>query len=227
MDGYFRFGRVPQHRDLLVGNEECIGGGYCQFDFVSNQIILDRASYDFGRPRWHLIEKLKMPASYRGFRMVYKYNDDFHDDFNVSEELEVEYYDPNMQKEEKAAEKFARKYAKNISGQLTEKDLSYAFSYGLRYGRATLWKKVKPKLKEKFANQQLAIVLKHESGEYQIDIISSADYESYVNNKNCIGEPIKWAPLNQLFSRRINPPTPVDRKKPCDFEDLIEEDMEE
>ena len=63
------------------------------FDFVSNRIILDRESYDFGRPKWHLLEVLKVPSTYRGMRIIYKYDDGFHDDFNVSEELKIEYYD--------------------------------------------------------------------------------------------------------------------------------------
>ena len=93
IDGYFRLGMVNQHKDLLKHDEQCIGGGYYSFDFVSNRIILDRESYDFGRLRWHLLDTLKIPSTYRGLNLVYKYNDDFHDDFNVSEELKIEYYD--------------------------------------------------------------------------------------------------------------------------------------
>ena len=101
MDGVFRLGMVNQHKDLLKPGDQCIGGGYYHFDFVSNRIILDRESYDFGRPKWHLLEVLKVPSAYRGMRIVYKYDDDFfrmrsttrHDDFNVSEELRIEYYD--------------------------------------------------------------------------------------------------------------------------------------
>ncbi|MBQ8157892.1 MAG: hypothetical protein IJ081_02590 [Prevotella sp.] len=66
---------------------------YYHFDFVSNRIILDRESYDFGRPKWHLLDVLKVPSTYRGMRIVYRYDDGFHDDFNVSEELLIEYYD--------------------------------------------------------------------------------------------------------------------------------------
>ena len=118
MDGYFRLGMVNQHKHLLKPGDQCIGGGYYHFDFVSNRIILDRESYDFGRPKWHLLEVLKVPSTYRGMRIVYKYDDGFHDDFktavkreqndacissaereqfrtefNVSEELPIEYYD--------------------------------------------------------------------------------------------------------------------------------------
>ena len=78
MDGYLRLGMVNQHKDLLK---------------PANRIILDRESYDFGRPKWHLLEVLKVPSTYRGLRIVYKFDDGFHDDFNVSEELKIEYYD--------------------------------------------------------------------------------------------------------------------------------------
>lgn len=91
MDGVLRLGMVAQHRDLLKSGEQCIGGGYYHFDFVSCRMILDRESYDFGRPRWHLLEMLRVPATYRGLQIVYRYDDGFHDDFNVSEALNVEY----------------------------------------------------------------------------------------------------------------------------------------
>ena len=93
MDGFLRFGMVNQHKDLLIDNDQCIGGGYYQFDWTSNRLILDRASYDFGHPRWHLIDTLKVPESYRGLRIVYVYNDDFHEDYNVSDEINIEYYE--------------------------------------------------------------------------------------------------------------------------------------
>jgi hypothetical protein len=56
MEGFFRLGMVNQHMHLLKPGDQCIGGGYYVFDFVSNRIILDRESYDFGRPKWHLLE---------------------------------------------------------------------------------------------------------------------------------------------------------------------------
>ncbi len=93
MDGVFRLGMVNQHKDLLKPGDQCIGGGYYQFDFVSNRLLLDRESYDFGRPRWHLLETLKVPSTYRGLRIIYTYDDSSQEDFDVSEELKVEYYD--------------------------------------------------------------------------------------------------------------------------------------
>ena len=92
MDGHLRMGMVNQHKDLLKPGDQCIGGGYYTFDYVSNRIILDRSSYDFGRPRWHLIDTLKVPSTYKMLRLVYVYDDGFHDDFIVSEELQIEYY---------------------------------------------------------------------------------------------------------------------------------------
>ena len=59
MAGYLRLGMVNLHKDLLIGDDQCIGGGYYQFDWASNRLLLDRASYDFGRPRWHLLDTLK------------------------------------------------------------------------------------------------------------------------------------------------------------------------
>ena len=93
MDGYFRLGMVNQHENLLKPGDQCIGGGYYHFDYASNRIILDRSSYDFGKPRWHLLETLKVPSAYRGMRLVYQYDDNLHDDFIVSDELNIEYYD--------------------------------------------------------------------------------------------------------------------------------------
>ena len=93
MDGYLRLGMVSLHKDLLKPGDQCAGGGYYFIDYVSNRIVLDRESFDFGCPRWHLLDTLKMPSTYRGLRIVYKYDDGFHADFDVSEELKIEYYD--------------------------------------------------------------------------------------------------------------------------------------
>ena len=93
MNGFLRLGMVNQHKDLLKPGEQCIGGGYYQFDWISGRLLLDRASYDFGRPRWHLLDTLKVPAAYRGLTIIYTYDDNFHEDFNVSANLQTEYYE--------------------------------------------------------------------------------------------------------------------------------------
>ena len=89
----FRLGMVNQHKDLLKPGDQCIGGGYYHFDYTTNRILLDRESYDFGRPKWHLLDTLKVPSVYRGLRLIYTYDDNFHDDIDISEELKIEYYD--------------------------------------------------------------------------------------------------------------------------------------
>ncbi|MCR4765035.1 MAG: hypothetical protein K5856_02530 [Bacteroidaceae bacterium] len=93
MDGYFRLGMVSLHKDLLLPGDQCIGGGYYSFDYVSNRILLDRSSYDYGPPRWHLLDTLKVPSIYRGLQLIYLNDDRYQDDFNVNEELTIEYYD--------------------------------------------------------------------------------------------------------------------------------------
>lgn len=93
MDGHFRLGMVNQHKDLLKPGDQCIGGGYYRFDFISNRIILDRESYDFGKPKWHLLDTLIVPSAYKMLCLVYEYDDGFHEDFNVSEELTIVYDD--------------------------------------------------------------------------------------------------------------------------------------
>ena len=49
---------VKQHKDLLQPGDQCIDGDYCLFDFVANRLILDKESYDFGCPGWHLLKAL-------------------------------------------------------------------------------------------------------------------------------------------------------------------------
>lgn len=91
--GVFRLGMVTWHRDLLLPGEYCYGGGYYEFDFVSNRLILTGESTDFGRPRWEWIEVLRVPAVYRGLRIIYVPRSSWEDDFCVSDELKVEYTD--------------------------------------------------------------------------------------------------------------------------------------
>jgi len=40
-----------------------------------------------------MLDTLKVPSVYRGLRLVYTYDDNFHDDIDISEELKIEYYD--------------------------------------------------------------------------------------------------------------------------------------
>jgi len=40
-----------------------------------------------------LLDTLKVPEQYRGLRIVYTYDDNFHEDYIVSDELNIEYYE--------------------------------------------------------------------------------------------------------------------------------------
>ena len=90
-DGYMRLGMVNMHKDLLLPGDECIGGGYYRFDYVSNRLLLDHKSYDYGKPKWQWVDILKVPAIYRGLEIVYVYDDG--DELNLSQSLKIEYYD--------------------------------------------------------------------------------------------------------------------------------------
>jgi hypothetical protein len=92
-NGNFRLGMVSLHKDLLQGNEQCWGGGYYEFDFTRNRLILSGESYDFGRPRWEWIDTLKVPSTYRGLSIVYVPEDPSAEDFVVTDELNVSYVD--------------------------------------------------------------------------------------------------------------------------------------
>lgn len=90
-DGFLRLGMVNMHKDLLLPGDDCIGGGYYQFDYVSNRLILDRKSYDYGKPKWHWLDILRVPSVYRVLQIVYIYDDG--EEFDLSQELKIEYYD--------------------------------------------------------------------------------------------------------------------------------------
>lgn len=90
-DGHLRLGWVHMHRDLLQPGDKCFGGGYFFVDSVSMQLKLDRSSYDYGRPMWHLLTRLVVPHEYRGMSIVYSYDDDDCGDVILSDILTVEY----------------------------------------------------------------------------------------------------------------------------------------
>ena len=70
-DGQFKYGDVRMHKDLLTFWEDCWGGGYYEFDYVSNRLLLSGASFDFGEPKWHYLDALKVPEYLRGFTLFY------------------------------------------------------------------------------------------------------------------------------------------------------------
>ncbi len=86
--GYLRMGMVDMHKDLLLQGEYCYGGGYYEFDFIGNRLLLSGKSYDFGEPKWNWLDSLKVPLSYRGLAIVYC---DVAGDLMVNEILNVDY----------------------------------------------------------------------------------------------------------------------------------------
>ncbi len=92
--GSFRLGMVELHKDLLQQpGETCYGGGYYEFDFVGNRLILTGESYDFGKPRWDWLDTLKVSSAYRGLRIIYVPANSWEDDFIVTDEMAIEYTD--------------------------------------------------------------------------------------------------------------------------------------
>ena len=91
-EGIFRLGMVAQHKDLLMPGDQCFGGGYFFIDDEGKRLILDRESYDFGRPLWHLLDTLKVPSAFRDYHIIYKYDDGFHDDLCLNDEMRIMYY---------------------------------------------------------------------------------------------------------------------------------------
>ena len=93
--GYFRLGDVRLHKYLLEADDTCYGGGFWQIDYASNRLLLDGASYDYGRPQWERLMyrnvTLKVPKAYRGMQIVYHPEDAFSQDLNITEELHIEY----------------------------------------------------------------------------------------------------------------------------------------
>lgn len=74
--GYLRMGDVKLHCDLLWPDDWCLGGGFYRFDYVNKQVILDRESYDYGRPQWSKLAaagiRLRVPKEYEGFAFVWQ-----------------------------------------------------------------------------------------------------------------------------------------------------------
>jgi hypothetical protein len=91
-DGFLRMGLVRMHRHLLQEGDVCIGGGYYQFDYIANRIILDRESYDYGRPQWNRIDgTLRVPMEYKGMGIVYRPSSRSEETVDLFSEFKIEY----------------------------------------------------------------------------------------------------------------------------------------
>lgn len=71
-EGKFKFGDVNLHKELLAPGETCLGGGVYEFDYVNGRMLLSGKSYDFGRVKWSLVDKLIIPSGLRGLSIFYE-----------------------------------------------------------------------------------------------------------------------------------------------------------
>ena len=90
-DGHLRLGMVRLHRDLLLPGDTCLGGGFYRFDYVGCRLILERASYDYGPPRWGRLERLVVEELYRGLGIVYVPDGRGEDPLDLASLLNIEY----------------------------------------------------------------------------------------------------------------------------------------
>ena len=91
LDGHLRIVSVQMHKDLLLPNDTCIGGGFWEIDPISMKLLSGK-SYDYGKPKWNFVTgKLYVPKDYEGLRIEYN-GDSFVDYVNVSEQFEISYY---------------------------------------------------------------------------------------------------------------------------------------
>lgn len=88
--GHLRLGMVTLHRDLLMLHETCLGGGFYEFDYAGNILILSGKSFDYGPPRWSKIEVLLVPEAYQGVPIVYR--DAWGDEINLTNHFTIRYY---------------------------------------------------------------------------------------------------------------------------------------
>ena len=88
--GHLRLGMVTLHRDLLMPHEQCLGGGFYEFSYASNKLILSGKSFDYGSPRWGKIDVLFVSGEYRGMTIVYR--DYWGEERDLSAEFPIQYY---------------------------------------------------------------------------------------------------------------------------------------
>lgn len=88
--GHLRLGMVTLHRDLLMGHEDCLGGGFYEFDYVGNRLLLSGKSYDYGPPRWSKVTTLWVPEAFRGVSIIYRDSRD--DELKLNSSFSINYY---------------------------------------------------------------------------------------------------------------------------------------
>ena len=88
--GYLRLGMVTLHRDLLMAHEQCMGGGFYEFDYAGEKLILSGKSFDYGPPRWNKVETLKVSEAYHGVPIIYR--DHRGEELNITNLFTITYY---------------------------------------------------------------------------------------------------------------------------------------
>ena len=88
--GYLRLGMVRLHRDLLMAHEDCLGGGFYEYDYPSNQLLLSGKSFDYGPPRWGKINVLLGPETLREVPIIYR--DHWGGEINITASFSIQYY---------------------------------------------------------------------------------------------------------------------------------------
>jgi hypothetical protein len=88
--GHLRLGMVTLHRDLLMAYEQCLGGGFYEFDYAGNRLLLSGKSFDYGPPRWGKVETLKIPEAFSGVTILYR--DAWGDELDINSAFTIEYY---------------------------------------------------------------------------------------------------------------------------------------
>ena len=88
--GHLRLGMVTLHRDLLMPHEQCLGGGFYEFDYAGNRLLLSGKSFDYGPPRWGKIDMLLVPEAYRGLPILYR--DSRGDELDLITAFSISYY---------------------------------------------------------------------------------------------------------------------------------------
>lgn len=88
--GHLRLGMVTLHRDLLMPHEQCLGGGFYEFDYASNRLVLSGKSFDYGPPRWSRVETLLVQEAFLGTTIVYR--DPRGEEINITNAFKIAYY---------------------------------------------------------------------------------------------------------------------------------------
>ena len=88
--GHLRLGMATLHRDLLMAHEQCLGGGFYEYDYANNRLLLSGKSFDYGPPRWSKVDVLLVPEAYSGVPIVYC--DIRGEELNITNVFTIKYY---------------------------------------------------------------------------------------------------------------------------------------